>query len=227
MSAERALRQCHAQALLDGLHPQHCGNFPAALHERARHSALGRRHLTRAALARAPALFEPDQERWQAWQDDQPWLLWPQPRLMDFTRELGALSLAPALRVVLERNAVLFLREAVGAELWRLVQAADPWRGRASETIRLMGNALLQRCGHDAAALRSSLFERGKIEFLGHAERAGGVLAARLGLAYAAIPAEPCARECWLPADAVAQRLAHYVGLAAEVAGDDEAEPAA
>lgn len=219
------MRQCHAQALLDGLHPQHCGDYPTTLLERARYSALGRRHLTRAALARAPDLFAPDQERWQAWQESQPWLLWPQSQLVGFTRELGALSLAPALRVVLERNAVLFLREAIGGELWRLVQIADPWRGRSSETIRLMGNALLQRCGKNAESLRSALFERGKIEFLGHAERTDAALAARLGQAYAAIPAEPCARECWLPADAVAQRLAQHVALAADT--DDAEVPAA
>ncbi|MFC4763265.1 hypothetical protein [Dyella koreensis] len=207
MNAERAMRRQHAQALLDGLHSERCVGVPADLLEHARCSALGRRHLARAALRAAPAVFAPDHERWQAWSEAEDWLHWPHATLETFTRELGAIAFGPALRVAVERSEVLFLREAFGLDAWRRAQAADPWRGAAPEAVRHMGRAVMQRCERDAQALRDAVFERGKIEFLGHAGRNDARLAERLALAYASAPALPCIKECWLPAGTVAGLL--------------------
>lgn len=202
------MRRQHAQALLDGLHPERCVGVPVDLLEHARRSALGRRHLARAALRTAPAVFAPDHERWQAWFDTEDWLHWPYTTLETFTRELGAVAFGPALRVAVERSEVLFLREAFGLEAWRRAQSADPWCGAAPEAVRHMGRAVMQRCDRDAQALRDAVFERGKIEFLGHAGRSDAGLAERLALAYASAPALPCIKECWLPAGTVASLLA-------------------
>jgi hypothetical protein len=208
VSAERAIRRFQARTVLDGLHPARCLALPAPLLERARGSALGRRQLARAALRAQPRVFAPDQERWAAWADEEPWLLWPQAELDAFTRELGAIALGPVVRVTVERADVLFLREALGLEHWRRAQSADAWRGPAPEAVRNMGRALVQRCERDAAALREAVYERGKIEFLGHAGRRDPRLAERLALAYASAPALPCAKEAWLPAATVPALLA-------------------
>lgn len=210
MSAERAMRRQHARAVLDGLHPVHRGDWPAALGERARYSALGRRYLARSAMQAVPAVWAPDQERWRAWQEQEPWLLWPHARVAAFTRELGAIALGPALRLLVERNAVLFVRETLGLEPWRRSQSVNPWREQAPEAVRHMGQAVLQRCERDAASLSAAIDERGSIEFLGHAERAGPALAARLAGAYAVPPPSPCSKECWLPSYAVADLLREH-----------------
>ena len=222
MSAEAATpRQQHARALLDALHPAQFGALPAPLLDAARDSALGRRLLARMALRRAPSVFAPDQERWQNWHiEDEAWLAWPQARLQSFSRTLGAIALGPALRTHVERQAVLFLREVLGAD-WRQAQLATPWPGAAPDTVRQMGIAVLQRCGRDAAMLSAAVHERGLIEFLAHAERRSAELAARLALSYAKIPPTPCSRENWLPPGTVA------VLLAAETARDNAlGEPA-
>lgn len=211
MNAERALRRQHALSALDGLHPARCGTPPEALLERARTSPLGRRHLARAALRMQPQVFAPDHERWEAWAAEAPWLYWPQPALDAFTRELGAIALGPAVRVTVERGEVLFLREALGLDDYRRAQAADPWHGPAPEAVRNMGRALIQRCVRDVPALREEAYERGKIEFLGHAGRCDARLAERLALAYATAPALPCAKEAWLPAATVPALLAARV----------------
>ena len=208
MSAERAIRRMQAQAALDGLHPSRCSALPEALLERARGSALGRRHLVKAVLRTQPRVFAPDHERWLPWVDEEPWLHWSQAQLDAFTRELGAIALGPAVRITVERSEVLFLREALGLDDWRRAQSADPWRGPAPEAVRNMGRALIQRCERDAAALREAVYERGKIEFLGHAGRRDARLAERLALAYATAPALPCAKEAWLPAATVPALLA-------------------
>jgi hypothetical protein len=202
------MRRQHARAALDGLHPARCAALPAPLLERARMSALGRRYLARAALRTQPRVFAPDQERWAMWVEEEPWLHWPQAELDAFTRVLGAIALGPAVRVTVERSEVLFLREALGLEHWRRAQGADPWRGPAPEAVRNMGRALIQRCERDAGALREAAYERGKIEFLGHAGRHDPRLAERLALAYATAPALPCAKEAWLPAATVPALLA-------------------
>jgi len=213
VSADRAIRRQHAQALLDGLHPRHRGDWPAALAERARYSVLGRRHLARSAMQSVPTVWAPDQERWQTWHEQEPWLLWPHARVAAFTRELGAIALGPALRLLVERDAVLFVRETLGMDHWRRSQSVNPWREQAPEAVRHMGQAVLQRCERDAAALSAAIDERGSIEFLGHAERAGPALAERLAGAYAIPPPSPCSKECWLPPHAVAallrERAAH------------------
>jgi hypothetical protein len=216
MNVESALRRQHARAMLDAVHPAYCGDFPEPLLQRARHSPAGRRHLARAALRHAPELFMPDHERWQPWQDDEPWLQWPQARLQAFTRELGAIALGPALRMIVERNAVLFVRGALGVETWRRAQGVNPWPGPAPEAIRHMGEAVLQRCGRDAQALNEEIYERGKVEFIGHAERRHESLATRLVLAYTQIPARPCKVDCWLPASAVPALLVEQETLDAE-----------
>lgn len=224
MSADRAIRRQHAQALLDGLHPMHRGDWPAALAERARYSVLGRRLLARSAMQAVPAVWAPDQERWKTWQEQESWLLWPHARVAAFTRELGAIVLGPALRLLVERDAVLFVRETLGLDHWRRSQSINPWPGQAPEAVRHMGQAVMQRCGRDAAALSTAIDERGSIEFLGHAERAGPALAERLAGAYAIPPPSPCSKECWLPPQAVAdllrERAAH--DLAAAIAREAE-----
>lgn len=203
-----ATRRQQAQALLDGLHANHFDELPPALLESARHSALGRRVLARMALRRVPALFAPDQERWQSWAASESWMHWPQPRLQAFTRTLGVLSLGPALRVIVERQAVLFVRDVLGADAWRQAQLALAWKGNPPEAIRQMGATLLHRCGRDAQALLAAIDERGRIEFIGHAERRDAELAARLVLAYAQAPARPCSKATWLPLSTVADLLA-------------------
>jgi hypothetical protein len=208
VSAEGAIRRQHARAALDGLHPSHWAGTPGPLLERARTSALGRRHLARAALRAQPRVLGPDHERWEPWALDEPWLAWPQADIDAFTHELGAIALGPAVRVTVERAEVLFLREALGLEAWRRAQAADPWGGPAPEAVRHMGRAVILRCGRDAQALREAVYERGKIEFLGHAGRRDARLAERLALAYATAPTLPCAKEAWLPAAAVPALLA-------------------
>lgn len=213
MNAECGVRQRQARALLDAMHPAHCGDFPEPLLQQARGSAYGRRHLAQAALRSVPGVFAPDQERWQPWLDDEPWLQWPHARLHAFTRELGVMTLGPALRMVVERSAVLFMRGALGADNWRRAQNTHPWPGAAPEAVRQMGNAVLQRCGRDAQALSDALDERGKIEFLGHAERRHAALAERLALAYAQTPARPCKGYCWLPTSAVPALLAEQQAL--------------
>ena len=216
MNVEVSLRQQQARTMLDAVHPAHCGDFPEPLLQRARQSSLGRRHLVRAALRYAPDVFAPDQERWQPWQDDEPWLQWSQPRLDAFTRELGALALGPALRMTVERSAVLFVRGALGMDIWRRAQSVSPWPGQAPEAIRHMGEAVLQRCGRDAQALSEEVYERGKVEFLGHAERRHEGLAERLALAYAQVPARPCKVDGWLPASAVPALLVEHEAMDAE-----------
>lgn len=223
MNTEQAMRRQHAQALLDGLHAERCAGVPVALLEQARRSALGRRHLARAAWRAAPTVFAPDHERWQAWIETEDWLHWPHTTLESFTHELGAVAFGPALRVAVERSEVLFLREAFGLDAWRRAQAADPWRGAAPEAVRHMGRAAMQRCERDAQALRDAVFERGKIEFLGHAGRSDARLAERLALAYASAPALPCIKECWLPAGTVAELLAS--SRESDEAGAAEAPP--
>ena len=218
MSAEGAIRRQHARAALDGLHPSLWAGMPGPLLERARTSALGRRHLARAALRAQPRVFGPDHERWESWALEEPWLAWPQPEIDAFTHELGAIALGPAVRVTVERAEVLFLREAMGIDAWRRAQSADPWGGPAPEAVRHMGRAVILRCGRDAQALRESLYVRGKIEFLGHAGRRDARLAERLALAYATAPALPCAKESWLPAAAVPALLAER----SHRPGDDE-----
>lgn len=209
------LRQQHARAALDSLHPVHCGEFPEPLLHHARNSDVGRRHLARIALRNAPSVFAPNQERWQRWQDEEPWLQWTQPRLHAFTQELGVMAFGPALRMIVERSAVLFVRNALGLENWRRVQNADPWQGSAPEAVRHMGEAVLRRCDSDAQALAAEIFERGKVEFIGHAERRHESLAARLALAYAVAPTRLCSADCWLPAAAVPQLVAAHAILGA------------
>lgn len=211
MSAERAIRRQHAQAALDGLHPSRWPGMRDVLIERSRVSALGRRHLARAMLRAQPRVFEPEQARWEDWAAEEPWLAWAQPDIDAFTRELGAIAFGPAVRVTVERGEVLFLREALGLEAWRRAQSADPWGGPAPEAVRHMGRAAIQRCERDAQALRDAVYERGKIEFLGHAGRRDARLAERLALAYANAPALPCAKESWLPAAAVPALLAERI----------------
>ncbi|WP_266167806.1 hypothetical protein [Dyella subtropica] len=210
MNAEGRLRQQHARALLDSLHPAHCGDLPEPLLQQARQSGLGRRYLARTALRHAPSVFAPNHERWQLWQNAEPWLQWTQQRLHAFTLTLGGIALAPALRMIVERNAVLFVRSALGAENWRRAQSVDPWQGPAPEAVRHRGEALLQCCGRDALALAAEIHERGKIEFIGHAERRDENLAARLALAYASPPARPCSEACWLPASTVPMLLSMH-----------------
>ena len=216
MNVEYNLRQQHARAVLDGLHPVHCGDLPEPLLSRAQHSPMGRRHLARAALRYAPGVFAPDHERWQRWQDDEPWLQWPQSRLQAFTQKLGAIALGPALRMIVERSAVLFVRSTLGAENWRCAQSVNPWPDSVPEVIRHMGEAVLQRCGSDAHALSAAVHERGKVEFIGHAERQHESLAARLALAYAVVPAGSCRGDCWLPASSVPMLLAAQKALDVE-----------
>lgn len=216
MNVEYSLRQQHARALLDGLHPMHCGDLPEPLLQRAQYSQMGRRHLARAAVRRAPDVFAPDHERWQQWQVDEPWLRWPQARLQAFTQKLGVIALGPALRMIVERSAVLFVRSALGTENWRCAQSVNVWPEPAPEAIRNMGEAVLQRCGRDAHALSAAVHERGKIEFIGHAERRHESLAARLALSYAAAPTGSCRSDCWLPVSAVPMLLAEQSVLDAE-----------
>jgi hypothetical protein len=213
MNVECSVRQRHAQAMLDAMHAARCGDFPETLLHAAWRSPVGRRHLARAAVRCAPDVFTPDQERWQPWQDDEPWLQWPQARVHAFTQTLGALALGPALRMIVERSAVLFARSALGVENWRRAQSANPWPGSAPEAVRQMGDAVLQRCGRDAHALSEAVYERGKIEFLGHAERKHESLAARLALSYAQTPARPCRAECWLPTSTVSALLVEQQAL--------------
>jgi hypothetical protein len=213
MSAECSVRQQHARALLDAVDPAHCGDFPEPLLQQARHSPLGRRHLARAALRHAPGVFAPDHERWQPWQDDEPWLQWPHARLHAFTQELGVIALGPALRMIVERSAVLFMRSTLGLDNWRRAQSANPWPGAAPEAVRRMGSAVLQRCGQRAQVLIDAIQERGKIEFLGYAERRHAALEERLALAYAQTPALPCKSDGWLPTSAVPALLAEQQPL--------------
>jgi hypothetical protein len=201
-------RQQQARALLDNLHAAQFGAMPEPLLAMARNSVLGRRMLARTVSRRVPGLFAPDQERWQSWETSEGWLQWPQARLASFTRTLGAMALGPALRMIVERGTVLFVREVLGQDQWRQAQLAAPWKGSPPETIRLMGATVLRRCGTDAEALTTAVFERGQIEFIGHAERRQPELAARLSLGYAQAPATPCNKETWLPFNAVADLLA-------------------
>ena len=204
--------------MLDAVHPAYCGDIPEALLEKARHSPIGRRHLALAALRVAPEVFAPDHERWQAWQDDEPWLQWPQARLQAFALNLGGIALGPALRMLVERSAVLFARNALGLQTWQRALSVNPWPEPSPEAIRRMGEVVLQRCGRDAQALRDEVVRRGQVEFIGHAERQHETLAARLALAYAQAPARPCKTECWLPASTVPALLAEQAARDAEVA---------
>lgn len=211
MNAEQAavsVRQLQAKALLDGMHAMQFGILPTPLLAAARSSVLGRRMLARNLSRRLPALFAPDHERWQSWQNSEGWLQWPPSRLESFTRVLGAMALGPALRMIVERRTVLFVRDVIGQDHWRQAQLAAPWQGSPPEAIRLMGATILRRCGTDAVALNEALFERGQVEFIGHAERRHPELAARLALGYAKAPETPCSKETWLPFHAVAELLA-------------------
>lgn len=224
------VRRRHARDLLDGLHAGYLGELPEALLEPARTSALGRRLLARAASRRVPGLFAPDQERWCTWDASESWLHWPPSRLQSFTRSLGVLSLAPALRVIVERHAVLFVRDVLGQDAWRQAQLALAWPENPPEAIRQMGAALLHRCGRDAGALMAAIDQRGRIEFIGHAERRAPELATRLALAYAQPPARPCSGETWLPLNTVADLLAAEAAtdallLQAQLATEGETQP--
>ncbi|GLQ93642.1 hypothetical protein [Dyella acidisoli] len=214
MNVDYSVRQQQARALLDGLHPVRFGDLPEPLLKQALSSNAGRRHLARAAVRYVPGVFAPDHERWQCWQDE-PWLQWPQSRIQAFSQTLGAIALGPALRMIVERNAVLFVRNALGIENWRYAQSANPWpeSESAPEAIRNMGEAVLKRCGSDAHALSTAVLERGKIEFIGYAERRHESLAARLALAYAEVSAGSCKGSCWLPASTVPMLLAEQKAL--------------
>lgn len=223
-------RQLQARALLDGMHAVQFGDLPEPLLASARNSPLGRRMLARTMARRMPGLFAPDQERWQSWQAGEGWLQWPQARLESFTRTLGAMALGPALRMIVERCTVLFVREVLGQDHWRQAQLAAPWKGSPPEAIRQMGATVLRQCGTDPAALSAAIFERGQIEFIGHAERRHPELATRLALGYAQVPATPCSKETWLPFNAVADLLAAEAAtdallLQAQFTPEEEPQP--
>lgn len=168
----------------------------------------------------------PGQARWDAWVPSAPWLVWSRETLCDFTHVLGVVALGPALRVILQRDRVLFLREATGSEAWRVMQAHDPWHRAPPETVRHLGCALLRRCGGDGDALQTALFRRGLIEFTGHAERADELLAARLRLSFVEQLPGQCGKECWLPAEAVDQLLSEQHAVWQAATNHDGAEVA-
>lgn len=220
-----------ATLALDAMHPTRFAGLPAALSQRALRSRLGRRQLFALALQASPRVFTAEREPWQAWAGSHPWLRWTQCQMQTCARSLGAIALGPALKVVLERDAVLFLRGAVGNDAWRVMQQANPWHGPAPDTVRSLGAAVIRDCGTDAAAVAAAVSRRGAVELIGHAERESALLAERARLAYAPGLPDACARECWLPVGAVAplleeQRERFAAAQAADVAGSDGQEAA-
>lgn len=208
VTAEGATAAAPALRTLDVVHPAHFAGMPHVLVQRGLQSRHGRRLLYRRACRLDPEVFQPRSDGWDDWVPAAPWLAWPRGRLEHFARLLGVTAVGPALRIILQRDKVLFLRRVAGEEAWRLMQAHDPWDGPAPETVRHLGSALLRRAGTDAAALADAFVRRGTIEFVGHADRTAPLLARRLRLAFAGDVDASCARECWLPAPAVDRLVA-------------------
>lgn len=216
-----------AAMALDAMHPTRFAGVPATLSQRALHSRQGRRRLFGMAQQVSPQVFTAEREPWQAWAGSHPWLHWTQCRMQTCARCLGAIALGPALKVILERDVVLFLRGAVGNDAWRVMQQADPWHGPAPDGVRRRGAAVIRACGNDAAAVAAAVSRRGAMELVGHAERESALLAERARLAYASDLPSACASECWLPTEAVAPLLEEQrERFAAETSGSDDREAA-
>lgn len=212
-----------AAMALDAMHPTRFAGVPAALSQRALRSRQGRRQLFGMALRVSPHVFTAEREPWQTLAKTHAWLHWAQCRMQTCARCLGAIALGPALKVILERDAVLFLRDAVGQEAWRVMQQSDPWQGPAPDTVRRLGAALIADCGRDAAAVAAAVSRRGATELVGHAERESALLAERMRLAFPSGLPSACTGECWLPAEAVAPLLeAQRERFAVDDAGDDQ-----
>jgi len=210
---------------LDVTHPATFAGVPATLSRRALQTRLGRRHLFKLALPSHPRVFNATRESWQARVADHPWLCWTQPELQTAAHVLGAIALGPALKMVLERDAVLFLRGAVGSDAWRIMQQADPWHGPAPESVRRQGATALQAAGNDATAVTATVRRRGAVELVGHAGRDTALLGERMRLAYAMTLPSECAAQCWLPSEAVVSLIdAQNNRFAASNGGHENAE---
>lgn len=210
VNAESGTVQAPVARVLDTLHPARFADLPATLVGQALGCRSGRRFLYRRASLAAPDVFVPERACWSHWLAGSPWLAWPRGELAGFAHVLGVVAMAPALRVILQRDKVLFLRRVAGESPWRVMQRQDPWDGAPPEAVRHLGSALLRRCGDEEDVLRSALLRRGAIEFIGHAERTDALLASRLRLSFVGALPEACAGECWLPTQAVDGLLQEY-----------------
>lgn len=201
------MTQAPLSRMLDVVHPARFAGMPPALTARALASRRGRRFLYARARRLAPDVFRPDADTWNVWLSSAPWLAWPRTQLHAFAHVLGVVALGPVLRVVLQRDRVLFLRRVAGDEVWHTMQTHDAWDGSPPESVRHMGAALLRRCGEDASSLRDAIHRRGSIEFIGHAERDNALLAQRLRMSFMDAPPEADDRQCWLSSRVVGTLL--------------------
>lgn len=116
-----------------------------ALIRRARASALGERILARWLLAtHAEALLAPQPQR----EIGTAAVRWPRSRLQPFLRDLGVLSMAPAIRAEIGRDAVRRLKQWLGNS-YLLALDRTVWDGRVPADV------LMQLGAELAAALKA------------------------------------------------------------------------
>jgi len=101
------------------------GSLAPIIVERARHSRLGRRILSRRLAAQgAPVLFGTLPRSTPQAIAVSPWAAWPGERIRAIAWDLGAIALAPALRAVVRREAVLRVRAVLGEARYALALAS-------------------------------------------------------------------------------------------------------
>lgn len=148
------------------------GDLPdPALVRRARGSALGERILARWLLqGHAAALLAPQPGRTVA----EAAVRWPRAKLQPFLRDVGVLSMAPAIRAEIGRDAVRRLKQLLGNS-YLLALDRTVWDGRVpAETMLALGAELAAAlkpaatpgtdAAADGAALYALLERRGRAE---------------------------------------------------------------
>ena len=135
----------------------------AALLMRARGSRMGERMLARwLAAGPAAALLAPTPQR----EIGTVAVRWPQQRLQPLLRDLGALSMAPAIRAEVGREPVRRLKQALGNG-YLLALDRTIWDGRVAPDIAAALAAELRAAlaaGSDHVALHALFDRRGRSE---------------------------------------------------------------
>ena len=191
---------------LDGAPAERFG-ATTALIEHARSTALGRRMLALRLQDESPQLFRlPAAANDAAWISLHPAALFSGERLRGAALDLGALAFSPALRARVERSEVLRLRSVLGSARLAFALGNDPWHGALPDAVRHCAVSGLARSIHDADALLELVRQRGRIELYAHVATLHPLLAERIRLAFAPMPAGE-RRDAWLPPKAVARYL--------------------
>ena len=153
------------------------GTLAPVVVERARRSRLGRRLLSRRLAAHgAPVLFGTLPRSTPQSIAVSTWAAWPSLRLREIACDLGAIALAPALRAVVRREAVLRVRAVLGEPRYALALAsAGHVDGGSDREHRVLAKSLASD-----AALATAVRRLGFSEFLAFARAVHPACAERL-----------------------------------------------